>query len=90
MLLLQGLVGLRRTVQLQLLQQFGWGVDLDYCGIEWFVLETNRDRSVIFEIASKYHVSDPSVCDKPPSYIDSYGEESLRRNGVALTVSKRV
>ena len=58
MLLLQGLVGLRRTVQLQLLQQFGWGVDLDYCGIEWFVLETNRDRSVIFEIASKYHVSD--------------------------------
>ena len=51
MLLLQGLVGLRRTVQLQLLQQFGWGVDLDYCGIEWFVLETNRDRSVIFEIA---------------------------------------
>ena len=58
MLLLQGLVGLRRTVQLQLLQQFGWGADLDYCGIEWFVLETNRDRSVIFEIASKYHVSD--------------------------------
>ena len=58
MLLLQGLVGLCRTVQLQLLQQFGWGVDLDYCGIEWLVLEMNRDRSVLFEIASKYHVSD--------------------------------
>ena len=35
-------------------------------------------------------LSDPSVCDKPLSYTDSYGEESLRRNGVALTVSKRV
>ena len=61
MLLLQGLVGLRRTVQLQLLQQFGWGVDLDYCGIEWFVLEMNRDHSVIFEIASKYCISDSFV-----------------------------
>ena len=28
--------------------------DLDYCDIEWFALETNRDHSVIFEIASKY------------------------------------
>ena len=32
----------------------GWGIDLDYCDIEWFALETNRDHSVIFEIASKY------------------------------------
>ena len=24
-----------------------------YCDIEWFALETNRDHSVIFEIASK-------------------------------------
>ena len=30
------------------------GIDFDYCGIEWFALETNRDHSVIFEIASKY------------------------------------
>ena len=21
----------------------GWGVDLDYCDIEWFALEMNRD-----------------------------------------------
>ena len=28
--------------------------DLDYSDIEWFDLETNRDHSVIFEIASKY------------------------------------
>jgi len=31
---------------------------LDYCDIEWFALETNRDHSVIFEIASKYCISD--------------------------------
>ena len=32
------------------------GLDLDY--LEWFALETNRDHSVIFEIASKYCISD--------------------------------
>ena len=36
----------------------GRGIDLDYSDIEWFVLETNRDHSVIFEIASKYCISD--------------------------------
>ena len=39
----------------------GWGIDLDYCDIEWFALETNRDHSVIFEIASKYYISDSFV-----------------------------
>ena len=34
------------------------GMDLDYCDIEWFALETNRDHSVIFEIASKYCILD--------------------------------
>ena len=37
------------------------GVDLDYCDIEWFALETNRDHSVIFEIASKYCILDSFV-----------------------------
>ena len=32
----------------------GRGIDLDYCDIEWFALETKRDHSVVFEIASKY------------------------------------
>ena len=54
MLVLKGLVGLHRTIQLQLLQRFGWGIDLDYCDIEWFALETERDHSFVFEIASKY------------------------------------
>ena len=29
----------------------GCGIDLDNCDIEWFALETNRDHSVVFEIA---------------------------------------
>ena len=61
MLVLKGLVGLHRTVQLQLFSVTGWGTDLDYCDIEWFALETNRDHSVIFEIASKYCISDSFV-----------------------------
>ena len=58
MLVLKGLVSLHRTVQLQLPSVPGWGIDLDYCDIEWFALEMNREHSVIFEIASKYCISD--------------------------------
>ena len=32
----------------------GQDIDLDYCDTEWFALETNRDHSIVFEIASKY------------------------------------
>ena len=39
----------------------GWGIDLDYCDIEWFALETNRDHSVVFEIAPKNSISDSFV-----------------------------
>jgi len=52
-LVLKGLVGLHGTVQLQLLRPIGWGIGLDYRDIEWFPLETNRNHSVVFEIASK-------------------------------------
>ena len=61
MLVLKGFVGLHRTVQLQLLQHYCSGIDLYYCDIEWFALETNRDHSVVFEIASKYCISDSFV-----------------------------
>jgi len=37
---------------------------LDYHDIEWVALEMNRDHSVVFEIASKYCISDSFVdCD---------------------------
>ena len=62
MLVLKGLVGLHKTVQLQLLTSVtGQDIDLNYHDTEWFTLETNRDYSVIFEIASKYCVSDSFV-----------------------------
>ena len=57
-LVLEDLVGLHRTIQLQLLQHYWLGHRLGYCGIEWFALETNRDHSVIFDIASKYCILD--------------------------------
>ena len=37
------------------------GINLDYSNIEWFVLEMNRDHSVISEIASKYCILDSFV-----------------------------
>ena len=54
MLVLKGLVGLHRTIQLSFFSIIGQGIDLDYRGIEWFALEMNREHSVAFEIASKY------------------------------------
>ena len=64
-LVLKGLVGLYRTIQLQLLQH-SWllnpsGIDLDYCDTEWFAVEINRDHSVFLEIATKYCNSDSFV-----------------------------
>ena len=60
-LVLKGLVSLHRTVQLQLLQCYWSGHRLGLPWIEWFALETNRDHSVVFEIASKYCISDSFV-----------------------------
>ena len=48
MLVLKGIVGLLRTVQLQLLQHYWSGIDLDYCDIEWFALVTNRETILSF------------------------------------------
>ena len=82
MLVLKGLIGLHRTVQLQLLQRYWWGIDLDYCDIEWFALETNRDHSVIFVTASKYCILD-SFVDYDGYSISSEGipARSSRYNG---------
>ena len=77
MLVLKGLVGLHRTVQFQLFSITGWGIGLDYRDIEWFALETNRDNSVIFEIASMYCISD--------SFVD-YDGYSMSSKGFLPTV----
>ena len=36
-------------------------MDLDFCDIKWFALEMNRVHSVIFEVTSKYWISDSFV-----------------------------
>ena len=57
MLILKGLV----VLQFSFFSVTGWGIDLDYCDIEWFALEMNRDHSVVSEIAPKYCISDSFV-----------------------------
>ena len=61
MLVLKGLVGLHRTVQLQLLQRYWLGHRLGYRDIEWFALEMSRDHSVTFETTSKHCILDSFV-----------------------------
>ena len=60
-LVLESLVVFHRTIQLSLFSIIGWGIDLDYCDIEWFALDMSRDHSVIFEIVPKYLISDSFV-----------------------------
>ena len=77
MLVLEGLVGHHRSVQPHFFSITGWGIDLDYCDIEWFVLEMNKGHSVFFKIASKYCISD--------SFVD-YGGYSISSKGFLPTV----
>ena len=53
----------------------GWGIDLDYCVIEWFAMEMNSDHSFIFETASKQCISD-SFVDHDGYTISSKGQFS--------------
>ena len=55
-LVLKGLLGLHRTVQLQLLQCYWLGHRLGLLWY-WMVCLGNRDHSIIFETASKYCIS---------------------------------
>ena len=65
------------TIQLQLLQRYWLGHRLGLLWSEWFSLEMNRDHSVIFEIASKYCISD--------SFVD-YDGYSISSEGFLPTV----
>ena len=76
-MLVLGLVGPHRTIQLQLLQHKWSGHRLGFCDIELFALETNRDHSVFFEIASKYCILD--------SFVDYHGY-SISYKGFLPTV----
>ena len=60
----------------------GWSIDLDYCDIESFALETNRDHSVVFEIASKYCILD--------SFVDHDGYSISSKGFLPTVVDKMV
>ena len=61
MLVLKGLVGLHRLFTFSFFSITGQGIDLDYCDIERFALEMNRDHSFVFEIEPKYCISESFV-----------------------------
>ena len=60
----------------------GWGVDLDYCDIEWFALETSSDHSVVFEIIFKYCIS--------YSFVDYEGYSIFSKGFLPTVVDIRV
>ena len=59
----------------------GWGIDLNYCDIEWFALEMNRDHSLVFEIAPKYCMLDSFVGYDGYSISSKGLAQSSRYNG---------
>ena len=77
MLVLKGLI---EPFNFSFFSVTGWGIGLDYCDIEWFALETNSTSiilSVVFEIASKYCISN--------SFVD-YNGYSISSKGFLPTV----
>ena len=74
MLVLESLVGLFNFGFFSITAQ---GMDLGYCDIQWFALETNRDHSVVFEIALKFYILQ--------SFVDSDGY-SIASKGFLLTI----
>ena len=62
MLVLEGLVSHHRIVQLQFFGISGWGIDVDYCDIDYWVSLGNEERSsVISETVPKYCILDSLV-----------------------------
>ena len=53
-LVIGGLISLHRNANFSFFSISGWGLDLEYCDIEWFDLEINRDHSVVFEIDKNF------------------------------------
>ena len=60
-LVLEGLEAIIQRFNFSFFGISGCGIDLDYCDTEWFALETNRDHSIVFEIAPQYCILDSFV-----------------------------
>ena len=80
MLVLEGLEGLTELFNFIFFIVTGQGIDFYHRDIGWFALETNRDLFVIFEIASKYCISDSFV-----DY-DGYSISSKGRNALEVPI----
>ena len=61
MLVIEGLLGLHRTIQFIFFSISGWGTDLDYCDVEWCALEMTQDHSIILEIVPMNCILDSFV-----------------------------
>ena len=58
-LVLEVLEGLIEPFNFSFFGISGWGIDLDYCDIEWFALEMNRDHLLFLRLhPTKYCISD--------------------------------
>ena len=73
----EDVLGVHKTIWLQLLQHECSGIDLDYCNVEWCSLEMNWDHSVVFEIEPKYCILDS---------FDDYEDYSISSKGFLPTV----
>ena len=82
MLVLEGLVGLHRTIQLRLLQLYWLGHRAWITVILNGALEMNRDCSVIFEIAPKYCILD--------SFVDHYGYSNSSKGFLPTVVDNYI
>ena len=82
MLVLDGLVGLHRTFQLSFFGISGLGIELNYCDVEWFSLETNQDHSVIFEIPPKDCIMD--------FFVDGEGYSISSKGSLSTVVNIKV
>ena len=78
---LKGLVDLIELFNFSFFSVTGRGIYLDYRDIQWFALETNRDHSVVFEIASKNCILDSFVDYDGYSIYSGIPAHSSRYNG---------
>ena len=68
-------------------------MDLDYCDVEWFALEMNRDNSFVFEIAPKYCIWAASLVAQvvknamQESWVQSLGWDNSLEKGKATHTS---
>ena len=85
LVLILGLVVFIVAFSFSFFRIFAWHIHLDYCDIEWFALETNRDHSIIFETASKYCISD-SFGDYEGYSIPSKGSLSTVVDAMVISI----